>query len=429
MQNEETLVQLDPSKVLAEDNARYGLLDLDGMKNSIKELGGIMQPVEVEPLVPPANGHNYRLISGFRRHAAALSLNADEGAALALPAIVRSINDPVMRLRHQLAENVERRNLSPMDEAQAIKRCFDAGMTRQQIRELFKRPSPDGKKSSAPASNAWVNMTMSFLSFTKDIREKIHTGRIGVKAAYQLTRVPKDKWAEVIEKSEKEREALNSYEEKLEEKWEAQTEKVAEAEKKAEEATTEIDHARVELELAQKDLAAKQEKAHDLYRKVLVKGLQAEDKKKAHEAFKAAEADAKGAEKKLEAAQKALTKIEEGKQKLEDIAKAHREKLEAAAALKKTKVGKPKSKAVTQADVIKAAKASGVDDAGHVALSAQDMRKLISDLSLPGTYPKVTLIGQSIQRCIQGITTPGIMLKELAAITGELKAAPTTKAK
>src|SRR5207249_5746573 len=47
-------------------------------------------------------------------------LNKEQGAGLTVPAIVRPLADDTLRLKHQLTENMDRENQSPMDQAVAI---------------------------------------------------------------------------------------------------------------------------------------------------------------------------------------------------------------------------------------------------------------------------------------------------------------------
>lgn len=405
-----TLLQLDPTKVLAEDNIRFTTLqsDVDMLKADILKVGGVLEPVIVEILNPPVNGFGHKIRMGFRRHQAVLELNA-QGAGMTLPAILRSGGD---LLQEQISENLQRKNLTPMDLAVAIQKAFAAGLTRLQIREMF--PRQTGKKGTPePASNAWVNMTLSFLELPKPIQMKIADGTVGVKAAYELTKVSPDKRAAVIERAEADGLKEREREEADEKKYLASQTKLDAATKLAEETALALDAAKAELEASEKNVEMAQRVAAEKY--VAAKTAKGEEKKKAEESFKAAEADAKGVEKKLLAARKEFDKLNGTSKKATEAADAQRKKLEEArASAKKTAANK---KIVSDTDVKKAAKA--VTGEGVVALSAADMRKTISDLALPGTYPKVQAIGAAIKACFDGVDTPGQMLKKLAAITGE----------
>ena len=203
----EGLQQLDPGVILADENSRFGLkrLRLDTLVQSSLEMGGVNTPVEVEPLDTPVDGKQYRLTAGFYRHAAVSELNDKQAAGLTLPAIVKPIGDAGLRLRRQLAENMERENQSPMDKAIAIKKLVDLSVPKVEIRKIFS--TPGGRKGLVlqPASNAFINMTLSFLDLPKAVQEKIHDGRVGVAAAYELTKVHPEKRAAVLERAEQER--------------------------------------------------------------------------------------------------------------------------------------------------------------------------------------------------------------------------------
>ena len=96
---------------------------LEQLEASIKSQG-VMQPVVVRPR--PAGG--FELVAGERRWRAA------QGAGLArVPAIVRDMDDP-MAMTLALVENLQREDLNPMDEAQALDRLSNEfGMTHEVI--------------------------------------------------------------------------------------------------------------------------------------------------------------------------------------------------------------------------------------------------------------------------------------------------------
>jgi hypothetical protein len=411
------IVQLPPAAILADSNSRYaiGKADIDAMKAAIQEAGGVLVPLEVEALgkEEAEGGVKYRLTTGFRRHRAVAELNAD-GAGLTLPCIVRAVPDEKTRLMHQLSENIDRKTLSPMDTAVAIKAAFDAGFTRLQIREMFKRPGGVKGTTLQPASNAWVNMLTSFLDLPKALRDKIHNGVIGVAAAYELTKLPPDRQAEVVAKAEEDLAKQIEREEKEEAKYLASHAKLEAVAKAEDETASALDTAQAELELAERALAVKEEDA-TLARKSLKTAEKSRDKqaiKEAKEVLGAAEADVKGLGKKVERLAVEKEKLEKKVETVKTTAASLREKLAAA----RKPVAKP-AKAVGSGDVKKAAKETGAS-AEHVPLKLAEVRKFIDDLSL-APQPKVAAIGSVVKECIAGVTTPGMALKKLLALTGE----------
>lgn len=435
----DTLVHLDPAVILMEDNARYSTevsrAEAEQMKASILEVGRIMEPVGVTVLETPVNGFTHRLRYGFRRVAGANLVNETMGAGSVLvPAIILHDADPTLILKEQVSENVVRKSLSLMDTATAAKKMLDAGMSRQEVRDVFKRPI-GAKGGVAPASNAWLNMVLALLDLPKAIRDRVHNGDIGIAAAYKLMKAPADKRIAILEAAEKEMERVRESEDKEEKRFANLEEKVTKADADREKAEQELANAGAEVELAEKARQEAEERAADLYRKEQeaqrsassAKSEEAKKKakdslKKAAEARKAAEKEAKDAESKLQAAQKSALKAKESTDKFAKAVEDGRKRLEdarAAQAAKAPKAAKKDGKVSPKA-VAKAAKAAGVDQ-GVKKLTGPEMRKLIDDLSLVESYPKVAAVGKVIKACFDGIDTDGQMIKKLATLLGDSK--------
>lgn len=418
----EGLQQLDPGVILAENNSRFGLkqLRIESLMQSILEQGGVMQPVEVEPIQKGENGMLYRLTAGFYRHAAVTKLNEDSAAGLTLPVIVKPIGDETQRLKRQLAENMERENQSPMDKAVAIKKLVDAGVNRMEIRKMFSTPGGRKGLTLQPASNSFVNMTLSFLDLPKAIQEKIHDGRVGVSAAYELTKVPVEKRSDILEKAEAARLKAIDAEEGEEEKYLASIKKAEDAKAKELQVAEELKKAQAEIESAKKDAEELAATAADKYKEAMA--AKGDDKVKAEEALKAAASFAKAAEKKVEKLTGEVSKLTTQSEKASKLAAEKSAQL-AGARAKADKAAK--GKAVKPADIKKAAAEEGN---GYVALNAAQMRGIIKDLTSPGAFPKVQEIAVAIKECFDGITTDRQLYTKLAVITGEKKTAKSKAA-
>lgn len=419
----EQIVQLDPAKVLIGENVRFGIkkLAVQQLADSIKEVGAVLSPVEVEQ-IEGDKAHPYRLTSGYIRHAAVTLLNA-EGAGLTLPAIVRPLEDNLTRLKHQLAENVARESMSPMDQAVAIKKLLDEKVARTEIRRIFSRPGGRKGLQTQPASNAYLNMTMSFLDLPKPIQTKIHEGLVGVAAAYELTKVTPEKRQAVLERAEAQRLADIEREEKEEERYLRGEQKLAEMAKEEVETSIALSNAKLEVEAAKKQVAERIEAGHTAY-KALKAAKGDKEQKAAQETFQSAEVDIKGAQKHLVGAEKALDKLQGRAKTISETSAQHKEALAAA----RKKAGKPAAtKAVGPAAVKKAAIEEGASTS-YVRLNASEMRTLIEDLCLPGTYKMVQEIAKVIKECFDGITTPKQVYNALAVLTGERAAASNKSA-
>jgi ParB/RepB/Spo0J family partition protein len=122
----------------ATDNVRTELTGLDELAASIKATG-LLTPVVVEQLADDS----YGLVAGARRHAAAQMAGLTE-----LPVLVRSF-DPVGRKAAMLAENVQRVNLTPLEEGSAYQDLLDLGADEDALAGSVGRPRAevDGRRA------------------------------------------------------------------------------------------------------------------------------------------------------------------------------------------------------------------------------------------------------------------------------------------
>ena len=103
---------------------RFGDEELDSLVDSIKS-NGILQPILVRsnPLIPGS----YEIIAGERRWRAAQRAQLHE-----IPVIIRDLSDEES-LEIGLIENLQRENLSPIEEAKAYRRLMDEFANTQEI--------------------------------------------------------------------------------------------------------------------------------------------------------------------------------------------------------------------------------------------------------------------------------------------------------
>lgn len=416
-----TLVHLDPTKILADDNSRFSLKPyrIQQRKAEILAAGGVNTPVEVEPLAKGSNnGYTHRLTAGFYRHAAVLEINK-EGGDLKIPAIPYAPKDNAERLRRQLSENMDRENQSPMDIAVAIKKLMAVGLSRTEIRALFARPG--GKKAVAlvPASNAFINMMLSFLDLPKAIQTKIHDGRIGVAAAYQLTKLSKEEQESVLAEIEAARlkalekeEAQEQRDAKAEQREAAEAEKAAAVEAKAKELRDAVTETAAAKKAAADNLKAAQ-KALTEASKVPANFLTMpkEQQKPLAEALKAAKTAHRDAEKLFSEATKAADKAERAAKVLDKTPKAKETKPAP------EKAAKTASKPVGPREVKKAAKAVGakVEPTALTLPEVKENLEALAGSSLEG----VAGIASTILDLIAGKLNVDQVEKALAVATGE----------
>lgn len=96
---------------------------LEELANSIRSQG-VMQPIVVRPI----SSSKYEIIAGERRWRASQLAGLDK-----IPVIIREVPDNAA-IAMALIENIQRENLNPVEEAQALKRLQDEfGLTQQEV--------------------------------------------------------------------------------------------------------------------------------------------------------------------------------------------------------------------------------------------------------------------------------------------------------
>lgn len=125
---EDMVVEMDIGKIqLSKTNPRKAL-DKDGLKEFA---GSIEQFGVIQPLIVRKKGKGHELVAGERR------LKAAKLAGLkTVPVIVRDLDD-VEALAVQMAENLDREDLDPLEEARGFSQLEEAGLTQDQIGERF----------------------------------------------------------------------------------------------------------------------------------------------------------------------------------------------------------------------------------------------------------------------------------------------------
>ncbi|MHB1499557.1 MAG: ParB/RepB/Spo0J family partition protein [Candidatus Dormibacteria bacterium] len=137
---------------------------LQTLAQSIAEYG-VLQPLVVE-----RDGQAYRLVAGERR------LRASQLAGLSkVPVVIRPAGPDRARLEMALVENIQRRDISPLDEARAFTRlCDEFGLTQDAVAQQV------GRSRSA------VTNTMRLLQATPAVQNALQDERISAAHARAL---------------------------------------------------------------------------------------------------------------------------------------------------------------------------------------------------------------------------------------------------
>lgn len=105
----------------APDNVRRTIGDVKELAASIAALGIL------EPLIVVDRGDHFEIVAGARRHKA-----AQEARVTEVPIIVREFTD-AQRVEVMLVENLQRNDLTPIEEAEAYKRLVELGVRQSDI--------------------------------------------------------------------------------------------------------------------------------------------------------------------------------------------------------------------------------------------------------------------------------------------------------
>lgn len=139
---------------------------LDALAESIR-VHGVLQPVVVRRA-----GDRYELVVGERRWRA-----SKQAGRASIPAVVLEI-DPRDRLEVALVENVQRRDLNPIELAVAFRALADTGATQEEIGQRV------GMDRSSIANH------LRLLELSREIQADVEAGRVTIGHAKALLAVP-----------------------------------------------------------------------------------------------------------------------------------------------------------------------------------------------------------------------------------------------
>jgi ParB/RepB/Spo0J family partition protein len=153
---------------------RFDQAALDELAESIKR-HDVIQPILLRPNGNP--GH-YELVAGERRYRAALAAGLAD-----IPATVRELSDADV-LEIQVIENLQRKDLAPLEEAQGYER-------------LLKCAHPDGRRwtveeiaGKVGKSKGYVYAKMKLLALCPEARKALEDGKLSESTALLIARVP-----------------------------------------------------------------------------------------------------------------------------------------------------------------------------------------------------------------------------------------------
>jgi|SRR5579883_491603 len=144
--------------------------DIDVLIESVRQYG-LLQPILVRPVSGEPNA--YEIVAGERRWRAAQKAQLHE-----VPVVIRSLDD-LDTLQLALVENLQRADLSPVDEAQGYRRLMtDFNQTHEEIAHTMGRSRPH------------IANTLRLLDLPESIRDMIRNGEITAGHGRQLLTFP-----------------------------------------------------------------------------------------------------------------------------------------------------------------------------------------------------------------------------------------------
>jgi len=149
---------------------------LQELAGSIREYG-VMEPIVVTP-----RGDRYMIIAGERRFRASTLAGLTE-----MPVSVKEADD---RLVEELAllENVQRQDLTMIEEARGYQALIDRGMSKEEL-------------GAKVGKQVWfIEKRTALLSLSPEHQKLVESGRLDHNEAYEMTRVPEGKRVLILKK-------------------------------------------------------------------------------------------------------------------------------------------------------------------------------------------------------------------------------------
>jgi ParB family chromosome partitioning protein len=155
--------------------------EMEELKQSIKSKGII------EPLIVRRVKNEYEIVVGQRRFLAGKEIGLNE-----FPCIIKELSDQEA-LEYSLIENLQRKDVDPLDIAIALKKLYDF-IIKEKITSTF-TVRELSQKIGMSEPEIW--RYLSLLNLTPEVQEMVSEDKLGVKLASQLATIEKEKQEEV----------------------------------------------------------------------------------------------------------------------------------------------------------------------------------------------------------------------------------------
>ena len=155
---------------------------LESLAESIKEIGEIIDPLTV---AYDESGNVFRIISGERRYRAATILGLER-----LPCIVREV-DPKKTLLFQLIANLQREDISPLEESAGIRSLVERfNYSQAEVAKLLNK------------SPSYISQILGLERLTQSAREILQTSEVAKEVQIQASKEKDpEKQSEILKKA------------------------------------------------------------------------------------------------------------------------------------------------------------------------------------------------------------------------------------
>lgn len=174
VKKEETIEQIPVDAIRSnpyQPRKKFEQEALDELAESVEQ-NGVLQPI----IVRESSAKGYELVAGERRHKASIMAGLDT-----IPAIVRDLNEEFM-IRYAVLENLQREDLTPLEEADAYQLMMDKlSLTQEKVADAL------GKSRSHVANH------LRLRSLPDTVKELITNDELSMGQARTLRSLADDK--------------------------------------------------------------------------------------------------------------------------------------------------------------------------------------------------------------------------------------------
>lgn len=180
------MVPVESVVVDQRNNNRYGAYQEEDLRDLLEDLDN-QKGIETPVICRPLPDYQPLLVEGYRRHAAVTLWNSRHkpSEAVKLPVMLKEMNDDEA-LEANVAENVKRRSLTPMDVAVGIRNLTNNGRSDEEIAHIYQK------------SPAWISRQRLLLRLDKHLRGRVHSGDILGTSAIELAELEDEKRGIVV---------------------------------------------------------------------------------------------------------------------------------------------------------------------------------------------------------------------------------------